>query len=208
MELIRTRGHLPDLVLLDVEIPDESGFKVSCFLLTFFACDCQVMFGYVQVCQQLRRLYPIGLPILMLSGNDEGEQVITGLQVVAFECSARLIQPLLDSVSGPALDSSQNLKYDIRSNGGDRMVIKYPCQPLSSQMGANDFVKKPIRCEEVIDISCQSLVFGAPRDRSPRGVARSSWHGWRRSCDSETGGSRQRWRQRGLTDCWTRWSGE
>lgn len=78
LELLSTRAHLPDLVLLDVEMPSESGYDVGSRFLLRHLCTYEIIF---QVCKQLRKQYSEGLPIIMLSANDDEASVLRGLQV-------------------------------------------------------------------------------------------------------------------------------
>ena len=75
---MRTRSHLPDLILLDVEMPTESGHEVWRYSLHYFKRHIEFC---SQVCQKIRKLYPEGLPIIMLSGNDDEANILKGLQV-------------------------------------------------------------------------------------------------------------------------------
>ena len=44
LELLRTRNHLPDLILLDVEMPTESGYEVHYCVLIIVECRLNLLF--------------------------------------------------------------------------------------------------------------------------------------------------------------------
>ena len=81
--LLNCRDHLPDLVLLDVEMAGKSGFEViNSLLIHFFNRRTDVIFLSVsaQVCGQVRRDYPLGLPIIMMSGHTDETSILRGLK--------------------------------------------------------------------------------------------------------------------------------
>ena len=61
LSLIRRRNVLPDIVLLDVTMPGQSGFEV---------------------CSKLREWYtPSQLPVIMVSAKNREKEVVMGLKV-------------------------------------------------------------------------------------------------------------------------------
>eukprot|EP00291_Cryptomonas_curvata_P022156 CAMPEP_0172167108 /NCGR_PEP_ID=MMETSP1050-20130122/9381_1 /TAXON_ID=233186 /ORGANISM="Cryptomonas curvata, Strain CCAP979/52" /LENGTH=1022 /DNA_ID=CAMNT_0012837847 /DNA_START=57 /DNA_END=3125 /DNA_ORIENTATION=- len=60
LQILSKRGYLPDIVLLDCQMPGMQGFEV---------------------CTALRGLYPESLPILMVSSNADEENIIKGFRV-------------------------------------------------------------------------------------------------------------------------------
>ena len=79
--LLNCRDHLPDLVLLDVEMAGKSGFEVINSLLIHFFNRRTDVIRFCQVCGQVRRDYPLGLPIIMMSGHTDEASILRGLQV-------------------------------------------------------------------------------------------------------------------------------
>ena len=80
LHLIRSREYLPDLVILDVQMPGKTGYEVTQNLTP----ECPIVFitmALEQVCVELRKEYPEGLPILMVSASSDEESIIKGLQV-------------------------------------------------------------------------------------------------------------------------------
>ena len=91
LHLIRSREYLPDLVILDVQMPGKIGYEVTRHLspecpIFFISIRYRFIFKsdfnrFEQVCVELRKEYPEGLPILMVSASTDEESIVKGLQV-------------------------------------------------------------------------------------------------------------------------------
>ena len=79
LHLIRSREYLPDLVILDVQMPGKTGYEVT--HLTTAGPIFFITMAFEQVCVELRKEYPEGLPILMVSASSDEESIVKGLQV-------------------------------------------------------------------------------------------------------------------------------
>ena len=60
LNLLEERQYLPDVILLDCQMPGKTGFEV---------------------CLELRQQYPETLPVIMISANTEEENILKGFQV-------------------------------------------------------------------------------------------------------------------------------
>ena len=88
LRIIRSREFLPDIVVLDVEMPNKTGFEVILEsaappLPSFRRCGAALLTSFaIQVCEELRSEFPEGLPILMVSGSTDDASIVRGLQVL------------------------------------------------------------------------------------------------------------------------------
>jgi DNA-binding response OmpR family regulator len=91
-----------------------------------------------KVCEELRKDYPEGLPVIMLSANGDEASVLRGLQV-NFSCFATMI--------GSAYSHNREILY---CNRVESRIFNIHNQILA-QAGSNDYVKKPFSRAEVFN---------------------------------------------------------
>ena len=79
LNLVRSREYLPDVMLLDVQMPGKTGYEVL-FSFILLIRNILPMHGH-QVCSDLRKEFPDGLPIIMISANTDEASILQGLKV-------------------------------------------------------------------------------------------------------------------------------
>lgn len=82
LDLLKSRDYLPDLVLLDVQMFEKSGYEVrkNHYSKHGVLTEC-LAFSGSQVCEQLRNDYSKSLPVIMISSQTDEASILRGLQV-------------------------------------------------------------------------------------------------------------------------------
>jgi CheY-like chemotaxis protein len=80
LQIVRSREYLPDVVLLDVQMPGKTGYEVILAICSIDRMPPNRFFS-TQVCADLRKEFPDGLPIIMISANTDEASILQGLQV-------------------------------------------------------------------------------------------------------------------------------